>query len=299
MQNFKSGFIALVGKPNAGKSTLLNALIGQKISIVSPKPQTTRSKMLGICTEQDCQMIFVDMPGLIRPKNGLGTYMARSIDSAVRDVDCIAFVTDGSKGISDGDVALMKKYGESAPLVVAVTKTDICRPDALMPSLQKLNGLDFVKEVFCVSAKKNKNVDALKDGLKKYLTDNVKYFDDDDVTDKSQRFLVTEIIREKVLLLTDQEVPHGVGVTLNKMEFDEEKNSWDIDANIIVEKAGHKPIIIGKQGAMLKRIGTYARESMEKTLQAKVFLSLWVKVKEDWRNSDFMLKEIGYDKKDL
>lgn len=300
MKDFKSGFLALVGKPNAGKSTLLNSLIRQKVSIVSPKPQTTRNKVLGIWTQDDCQMIFVDMPGIIKPKNTLGQYMEKSIDSGVRDVDCVIYVTDGHKGISDDDLALMQKYGaKNAPMVVVVTKTDICQPEKLMEQLGKLNQLSFVKEIYCVSAKKNKNVDQLKDGLKKYLTDRVKYFEDDDVTDKSQRFLVAEIIREKILLLCDNEIPHGVGVTLNKMEYDKTRKLWDIDANIIVEKSSHKPIVIGKHGSMLKQIGSYARESIEKMLQSRVYLALWVKIKEDWRNSDFMLREIGYDKKEL
>ena len=300
MENFRSGFIALVGKPNAGKSTLLNSLVRQKVSIVSPKPQTTRNKILGIWTQDDCQMVFVDMPGIIKPKNTLGKYMEKSIDSGVRDVDCVVFVTDGHKGISDDDVALMTRYSAGgAPMVVVVTKTDICQPETLMTQLAKLNGLPFVGEVYCVSAKRNKNIDMLKDGLKKYLKDDVKYFDDDDVTDKSQRFLAAEIIREKILLLCDDEIPHGVGVTINKMTYDKVKKMWDIDANIIVEKASHKPIIIGKQGRMLKQIGSYAREVLEKMLQAKVYLALWIKIKEDWRNSDFMLKEIGYDKKEL
>ncbi|HIW55640.1 MAG TPA: GTPase Era [Firmicutes bacterium] len=300
MENFRSGFIALVGKPNAGKSTLLNSLVRQKVSIVSPKPQTTRNKILGIWTQDDCQMVFVDMPGIIKPKNTLGKYMEKSIDSGVRDVDCVVFVTDGHKGISDDDVALMTRYSAGgAPMVVVVTKTDICQPETLMTQLAKLNGLPFVGEVYCVSAKRNKNIDMLKDGLKKYLKDDVKYFDDDDVTDKSQRFLAAEIIREKILLLCDDEIPHGVGVTINKMTYDKVKKMWDIDANIIVEKASHKPIIIGKQGRMLKQIGSYAREGLEKMLQAKVYLALWIKIKEDWRNSDFMLKEIGYDKKEL
>ncbi len=300
MENFKSGFLALVGKPNAGKSTLLNSLIQQKVSIVSPKPQTTRNKVLGIWTEDDCQMVFVDMPGIIKPKNTLGQYMEKSIDSGVRDVDAIVYVTDGHKGISDEDVDLMQKYGaKGVPMVVVVSKTDICQPEKLMLELAKLNDLGFIKEIYCISAKRNRNVNQLKEGLKKYLTDTIKYFADDDVTDKSQRFLVTEIIREKILLLCDNEIPHGIGVTLNKMEYNKLKKMWDIDANIIVEKASHKPIILGKQGRMIKQIGTYSRESIEKMLESKIYLSLWIKVKEDWRNSDYMLKEIGYDKKEL
>ena len=300
MDNFKSGFLALVGKPNAGKSTLLNALIKQKVSIVSPKPQTTRNKVLGIWTEKDCQMVFVDTPGVIRPKTALGRYMEKSIDSGVRDVDCIVYVSDGHKGINDSEIELITKYGsKNIPLVVVITKTDICQPETLMKELEKLNALPFIKEIYCVSSRKNKNITLLKESLKKYLCDDVKYFDDDDVTDKSQRFLVCEIIREKILLLCDNEVPHGIGVTINKMEFNPLTKVWDIDANIIVEKASHKPIVLGKGGKMIKQIGIYAREGIEKMLGEKVYLSLWIKVKEDWRNSDFMVKEIGYNKKDL
>ena len=231
MDNFKSGFLALVGKPNAGKSTLLNALIKQKVSIVSPKPQTTRNKVLGIWTEKDCQMVFVDTPGVIRPKTALGKYMEKSIDSGVRDVDCIVYVSDGHKGNNDSEIELITKYGsKNIPLVVVITKTDICQPETLMKELEKLNALPFIKEIYCVSSRKNKNITLLKEGLKKYLCDDVKYFDDDDVTDKSQRFLVCEIIREKILLLCDNEVPHGIGVTINKMEFNPLTKVWDIDA---------------------------------------------------------------------
>ena len=178
------------------------------------------------------------------------------------------------------------------PVVVAVTKIDITQPPKLMPELQKLNEIDGIAEVYCVSAKRNKGVDELREALKKYLTGSEMYFEEDDVTDKSQRYLVCEIIREKVLLSCEKEIPHGIGVVINKMQWD--GSTWDIDATVLVEKASHKPIVLGKQGAMIKAIGTHARESIEKMLDAGVYLTLWVKVKEDWRNNPSVLNELGY-----
>ncbi|MBQ7914484.1 MAG: GTPase Era [Clostridia bacterium] len=289
----KTGFIAIVGLANAGKSTLLNALIKQKVSIVSPKPQTTRDSIMGIWTDDDSQIVFVDTPGYLKSKNALGDYMLNSIDTAVQDVDCILVVVDGHDGIDDKEIAQINKYAKyNCPVVVAVTKTDISQPEKLMPNLAKLNEIAHIKEVFCVSAKRNRGVEELKQALKKYLTGDVMYFEEDDITDKSQRYLVCEIIREKVLLSCEKEIPHGIGVAINKMAY--EGSAWDIDATIIIEKASHKPIILGKHGAMIKAIGTHARESIEKMLDQRVFLTLWVKVKEDWRNSQYILNELGY-----
>ena len=292
----KTGFIAIVGLANAGKSTLLNALIKQKVSIVSPKPQTTRDAILGVWTDEDSQMVFVDTPGFLKSKNALGDYMLKSIDTAVADVDCIAVVIDGHNGISDAELRQIEKYKkQGSPIVVVVTKIDITQPEKLMPELAKLNAVQGIAEVYCVSAKRNRGVDELKQALKKYLTGTDMYFEEDDVTDKSQRYLVCEIIREKVLLCCENEIPHGIGVFLNKMTL--ENGAWDIDATVLVEKASHKPIVLGKQGAMIKGIGTHARESIEKLLDARVFLTLWVKVKEDWRNNPSVLNELGYSNK--
>lgn len=291
----KTGFIAIAGLANAGKSTLLNALIEQKIAIVSPKPQTTRDNILGIWTDDDSQIVFVDTPGYLTSRNALGDFMLKSIDSAISDVDCLLAVIDGHDGISDKALALLEKYGKkNVPVVVAVTKTDITQPEKLMPELAKLNRYGFVKEVYCVSARKGRNISTLRNGLKKYLTGDSMYFQEDDITDKSRSYLVGEIIREKVLLNCDEEIPHGVGIQLNKMQYDEERDEWDIDANVIVEKASHKPIVLGKQGAMIKSIGRDARRDMEKLLESHVFLTLWVKVKEDWRNRPSVMNELGY-----
>lgn len=291
----KTGFIAIAGLANAGKSTLLNALIEQKIAIVSPKPQTTRDNILGIWTDDDSQIVFVDTPGYLTSRNALGDFMLKSIDSAISDVDCLLAVIDGHDGISDKALALLEKYGKkNVPVVIAVTKTDITQPEKLMPELAKLNRYGFVKEVYCVSARKGRNISTLRNGLKKYLTGDSMYFQEDDITDKSRSYLVAEIIREKVLLNCDEEIPHGVGIQLNKMQYDEERDEWDIDANVIVEKASHKPIVLGKQGAMIKSIGRDARRDMEKLLESHVFLTLWVKVKEDWRNRPSVMNELGY-----
>lgn len=292
----KTGFIAIVGLANAGKSTLLNALIKQKISIVSPKPQTTRDSIIGVWTDDESQIVFVDTPGFLRSKNALGDYMLKSIDNAVQDVDCILVVIDGHNGISDKELSQVYKYRKTgAPIVVAVTKTDITQPEKLMPELAKLNETESINEVYCVSAKRNKGVEELKVALKRYLTGTEMFFEEDDVTDKSQRYLACEIIREKVLLCCDDEIPHGVGVAINKMQY--EKGSWDIDATVFVEKASHKPIVLGKDGSMIKGIATHARRSIEKLLCDKVFLTLWVKVKEDWRNNAHILNELGYTNK--
>ncbi len=289
----KTGFIAIVGQANAGKSTLLNSFVKQKVSIISPKPQTTRNNILGIWTDDDSQMVFVDTPGFLHSKNALGDYMLRSINSAVQNVDCILVAVDGHDGIDAHEIAEIQRYAKSdAPVVVAVTKTDITQPAKLMPELAKLNAIDGIKEVYCVSAKRNRGVEELKQGLKKYLSGTEMYFEEDDVTDKSQRFIVCEIIREKVLVACENEIPHGVGVEINLMQL--QGNTWNIDATVLVEKASHKPIILGKHGTMIKNIGTHARESIEKMLQAPVFLTLWVKVKEDWRNNPSVLNELGY-----
>ena len=289
----KTGFIAIVGQANAGKSTLLNSFIKQKVSIVSPKPQTTRDSIMGVWTDDDSQIVFVDTPGFLQSKNALNDYMLKSIDSAVQGVDAILLVIDGHDGFSERELTQIEKYRkQGAPIVVAVTKIDITQPEKLMPELAKLNEIEGIAEVYCVSAKRNRGVEELKQALKKYLKGTEMYFEEDDVTDKSQRFIVGEIIREKVLIACENEIPHGIGVAINKMQI--EGNAWDIDATVIVEKASHKPIVLGKHGAMIKGIGTHARTSIEKLLDAPVYLTLWVKIKEGWRNNPSMLNELGY-----
>lgn len=292
----KTGFVAIVGLANAGKSTLMNALVQQKVSIVSPKPQTTRDSIVGIWTDEDSQIVFVDTPGFFKSRNALGDYMLKSIDSAVSDVDCVLVVIDGHDGIDDKEISQITRHAKrGSPIVVAVTKIDITQPQALMPQLAKLNSIAEIKEVYCVSARKNKGVEQLREALKKYLTGDVMYFEEGDVTDRSRRYMVSEIIREKVLLACDEEIPHGVGVAINKMQ--REEGVWDIDATVLVEKASHKPIVLGKNGSKIKSIGMHARESIQKLLEERVYLTLWVKVKQDWRNNQSVLNELGYSNK--
>ncbi len=292
----KTGYIAIVGLPNAGKSTLLNSIIGQKVSIVSPRPQTTRDSILGIWTDEDSQIAFVDTPGFItKSKNKLGDYMNHSIDSSVIDVDAIVLVIDGHDGIRERELAQIARYARhSKPLIVAVSKIDISQPAKLMPELAKLNEIEGITEVYCISARRNKNITELRETLKKYLTGTTMYYDEDDVTNRSTHYMVQEIIREKILLCCEDEIPHGVAVQLNKYEYNKELGTWDIDANIVIEKASHKPIILGKQGAMIKQIGTMARQSIAKLIDSKVHLTLWVKVNEDWRNNQYMVNQLGY-----
>ncbi len=291
----KTGFIAIVGLANAGKSTLLNSLIGQKVSIVSPKPQTTRDNILGIWTDDDSQIVFVDTPGHLQAKNKLGDHMLHSIDTAVVDVDAIMVVIDGHEGISDKALEQIDRYTVmKKPVVVVITKTDITQPDKLMPHLGKLNDKP-VKDIFCVSARKNRNIDELKASLKQYLTSTTMFYEEDDVTNRSTRYMVQEIIREKVLLCCNKEIPHGVAVQLNKYEFNADTQQWDIDANIIIERQSHKPIILGKQGSMIKTIGTMARQSICKLIDARVHLELWVRVQKDWRDNQYMINQLGYN----
>jgi GTP-binding protein Era len=244
-------------------------------------------------------MVFVDTPGHLKSNNALGDYMLHAIDSAIADVDCSLVVVDGHDGISERELAEITRYTKgTVPVVAAVTKVDISQKEKLLVELSKLNAIEGLKEVYCVSARKNINMDELRVGLKKYLTGSELYFAEDDITDKSERYLISEIIREKILLLCSDEVPHGIGIGINEMKFNEKTRGWDIDANILVEKDSHKPIILGHNGEMIKAIGKYAREAIEKLLDAHVYLSLWVKVKQDWRNSQFMLNELGYSDKD-
>lgn len=297
---FKSGFIAIIGRPNVGKSTLMNALIGQKVAITSPKPQTTRNKILGILTENEYQMIFTDTPGFLKPLSELDKYMTKSTDTATKDVDIILFVTDGEKNFTVKDFEHLKKYEKSdIPVVVALTKTDISSAEKILPQLSKLNELNFLKAVVPVSSLKKKNINVLKDELIKLLSEGVQYYPEDMVTDKSERFIAAELLREKMLFNYEEEIPHGVGVRINKYHLNAAKELYEIDADIVVEKQSHKPIIIGEKGQKIKKVSTEARLAFEKMLGKKVFLTLWVRVKENWRDDDFMVKDIGYDKTEL
>lgn len=294
----KSGFITIIGKPNVGKSTLLNHIIGEKVSIVSPKPQTTRNKILGIYNDEEYQIIFIDTPGMHKSHNKLDEYMEKSIKEAQKDVDVLLIMIDGSKGIKQGDLDLVKKYEHSNPkVIVVVNKIDVTTFERLYPDLAKLNELDFVEDIIPISARTGKNVDVLLSKIKSLLTDTQVYFDTDMYTDKPIRFMLAELVREKALYLLQDEIPHGLAIEVVAMQEDNDIVNVDID--IIVERKTHKMIVIGKNGSMLKEIGSRARLDMQELLGKKVYLRLFVKVKEDWRNSDFYVGDFGYKKTDL
>lgn len=293
---FKSGYISILGKPNAGKSTLLNALVGEKVAIVSWRPQTTRNKIVGIMNGEDSQVVFIDTPGIHSAKNQLGEYMMKSVRSAIDGVDGIIYVIAADKGIDDKDMSFIDKYSLEVPTIVAINKVDLVERERVYALMDKLNNSKAI--IVPIAAERGKNLDVLKEELLKFLPEGQQYYPEDMITDKSVRFMVGEIIREKAMRLLSDEVPYGIGIAINK--FKEKPNGIvEIDADVVCEKAAHKPIVIGKGGEMLKRIGTSARIEIEKLVDSKVFLQLWVRVKEDWRDSEYLTNELGYDKKDI
>jgi GTPase len=295
---FKSGFVTIIGKPNVGKSTLLNSLIGEKVSIVSPKPQTTRNNITGILNAKDYQVVFLDTPGLLKPKNKLDEYMHQSINTALEGIDIIIYMLDATKPFRDDELEVIKRYAKIAgKLILVVNKTDETNFEALYPKLDKLNKLQGIAEIIPISAMKGKNTDVLLENILKLLPEGVKYYPDDIHTDKSERFIVAEIIREKALWHLQEEIPHGIAVEIE--QFAEKEKIIQIDALIICEKASHKNIIIGKGGAMLKLIGKNARLDIQNLLKAKVYLNLFVKVKDKWRNNDSQISDFGYNKKEI
>lgn len=296
---YKSGFVAVLGKPNAGKSTLINKLVGEKISIVSPKPQTTRNKISAILTKDNYQIIFEDTPGLINGKSKLSIYMQKSIVAAEDGNDIVLVIIDAKKGLTNEDIDLLNKYKQiESNLLIAINKIDIAMPEQVMPILKYLSDKNY-KNIFPISAKNGKNIDLLLNKIIELLPYGEKYYPDDAITDKTEKFMAAEIIREKMLYLYQQEIPHGIGVNITKYHYNDIKNITEIDAEIYCEKQGHKKILIGKNGEGLKRAGAKARTDLEKLIGNKVFLSLWIKVKKDWRDSNFMLNELGYNKNNI
>lgn len=295
----KSGFICIAGTANAGKSTLINALVGEKVSIVSWRPQTTRNKLLGIVNGNDYQIVFIDTPGIHKAKNQLGEYMLQSVASGLKDVDGVLYVADASRGMQKEDYEFLEKYAPQLPVIVALNKIDAVSRETVFALLQKLNNLDSLRAVVPISAKKEENLEPLSAELIGLLPEGVRLFPEDMYTDSSMRFMAAEIIREKALYLLDKEVPYGIGVYINKFELREDKPIYDIDADIICEKQSHKAIIIGKKGEMLKQIATKARKDLEDLAGAQVFLTLYVRVKDEWRDNDYLMRELGYDIKAL
>ena len=291
----KSGFICIAGLPNAGKSTLINALVGEKVAIVSWRPQTTRNKILGIVNTDDAQMVFIDTPGIHQARNKLGEFMMQSVASGLKDVDGVLYVIDAAKGLQKEDYEFLEKYAPTMPVVVALNKQDAVTRDTLFACLEKLNSVAGLRAIVPVSAKKCENTEPLVEELEKFMPEGVAMFPEDMYTDSTLRFMAAEIIREKALYLLDKEVPYGIGVHINKFEMREDKPIYDIDADVVCEKQSHKSIIIGKQGAMLRRIGSQARADIENLLGSRIMLHLWVKVREDWRNRMGDLRTLGYD----
>lgn len=296
-QAFQSGFIAIIGRPNVGKSTLLNKLTGEKIAIVSNKPQTTRNKIMGILTSTDYQMVFLDTPGLHKPTNKLGEFMVKETYTALKEVDLVLFMVDGYAGIGSGDQLIMSQLKDiNTPIVLLVNKIDRVSKDNILKQLSLLNAFTQVAEIIPISAFTGEGLETLIKIMSSYLQPGPKYFPDDMMTDQPERVIVAEFIREKALELLEDEIPHGIGVEIMSMHMREEKQIIDIQAVIYCEKNSHKGIIIGKQGKMLKEIGIRARIDIEEILGSKVYLELWVKVKDDWRNSKGVLRTLGYEK---
>ena len=292
-QPFRSGFVAILGRPNVGKSSIMNRFVGEKVAIVSSHPQTTRSRLLGVATHADWQIVFVDTPGLHKPRTKLGEYMVKAANDAREGVDAVLCVVDG-QFIGAGDRAILEDVARmSCPKFLAVNKIDLCEPEKLMPQLQKLNDLGF-DQIVCVSARRGDNLDELLSMLVSSMPEGPKYFPDDMMTDQPERVLCAEIIREKALWNLRDEVPHGVGVEMLSIK-EVRPGLTEIHANIYCERASHKSIIIGKQGAMLGKIGSEARKDIERLLNTHVSLKLWVKVREDWRNRAGDLRALGYE----
>lgn len=294
MTQFRSGFVAVVGRPNVGKSTLLNSLIGEKVVIVADKPQTTRNKIRCILTRDDAQVVFLDTPGIHKPKNKLGEHLVGVARSAINEVDAVLFVVDGAEGRGRGDEYIARELQRvSTPVVMAINKIDKVPGDELEARKKEFSELGVWPE-FAISALHGENLTQLVDYLVTLLPEGPKYYPDDYVIDHPEQFIVTELIREQILHLTRDEVPHSVAVVMEEMKAREDKDIVDIRCTIFVERDSQKGIIIGRQGAMLKAIGQNARESIERLLGSQVFLDLWVKVRKDWREQEHLVRQMGY-----
>ncbi|MDD4002659.1 MAG: GTPase Era [Clostridia bacterium] len=291
--SFKSGFVAITGRPNVGKSTLLNTFLGRKISIVSPKPQTTRDKISGILTTDGYQIIFEDTPGINNKKDGLSKHMQKCINAALSGGDIILLVVDAFKGLSQTEEEILDRYGKSQNFICAVNKTDVAKADKVMPLLSQLSQKTS-GDIIPISALGGENIDVLLDKIISILPAGSRFYSQDIITDKNHRFLSAEIIREKILLYYQQEIPHGAGIAITQFEYSEQKQLTEIYAEIYCEKQSHKKIIIGKGGLSLKKTASSARKDIEELLGGKVFLSLWIKVKPNWKESLSSLKQLGY-----
>lgn len=297
---YKSGFVTLIGRPNVGKSTLMNRLIGQKIAITSSKPQTTRNRIQTVYSCEDGQIIFLDTPGINKAKNKLGDYMLNVAERTLKEVDVIMWLVEPTTFIGAGEQYIIEKLKKvKTPVILVINKIDTVTNEEIIKCIDKYKDVCDFAEIVPVSAMTGKNKEEVISSIFKYLEEGPQYYDEDTITDQPERQIVAELIREKALRLLSQEIPHGIAVVIDTMKEREGGRLVDIDATIVCERDSHKGIIIGKQGAMLKKIGTQARTEMENLLDMKVNLKLWVKVKKNWRDSDFLIKNYGYDKKEI
>ena len=291
----RSGYVAVIGRANAGKSTLINVLVGEKVSIVSPKPQTTRDRILGVLTEEDYQIVFVDTPGIYKARNALTDMMMKTTEQSAKEVDFILYVLDGHEGVKEEEFEVIEKYKSlGIPMAVAYTKIDIMPKENIPLDMAKFSDAGVDLDVFPVSARKGKNIRALKEFLVSKMPEGDKVFEEEIVSDKSERFMISEIMREKILLKFDKEIPHGIAIVINNFSL-QDNGVYDVNLDIVCERANHKAILIGKQGKAIKEVSSFARQDMEKFLGAKVFLTTYVKVKEDWRDRPNLLREFGYE----
>ena len=299
MNNYKSGFVTLIGRPNVGKSTLMNRLIGQKIAITSNKPQTTRNRIQTVYTCDEGQIIFLDTPGIHKAKNKLGEYMVSVAERTLKEVDVILWLVEPSTFIGAGEQHIAEQLRSvKTPVFLVINKIDTVEKAEILKFIAAYKDIVDFAEIIPVSALKGENTDDLLQAMMKYLPTGPHYYDEDTITDQPERQIVAEMIREKALRNLSDEIPHGIAVAIDRMHERPNGGIIDIDATIVCERNSHKGIIIGKQGAMLKKIGSQARADMEALLDCKVNLKLWVKVKKDWRDSDFLIKNFGYRKTD-
>lgn len=299
-ENLKSGFATLIGRPNVGKSTLMNQIIGQKIAITSNKPQTTRNRIQTVYTCEKGQIVFLDTPGIHKAKNKLGEYMVNVAERTLKEVDVILWLVEPTTFIGAGERHIAEQLSKvNTPVILVINKIDTVKKEEVLTFIDAYRKLLDFAEIVPVSALKGSNKDTLIEVIFKYLPYGPMFYDEDTVTDQPMRQIASEMIREKALKLLNEEIPHGIAVSIDIMKQRPKGNIWDIEATIICERDSHKGIIIGKGGEMLKKIGSAARYEIEKLLEAKVNLKLWVKVKKDWRDSDFLIKNFGYDKKDV
>jgi len=290
----KSGFVSLVGRPNVGKSTLLNSIVGKKVAITSNKPQTTRNIIEGIYNDEDTQIVFVDTPGIHKPKYKLGKYLNRQAYYSIDDVDVITFLVDGSEELGKGDLYVIEKLKEvNKPVILIINKIDRIKKEEILLKIDEYKDLYPFKEIVPLSALKKDNIKTLIEVLKKYLPDNIKYFDDDEYTNRRTEFLISEIVREKVFNLTEEEVPHSVTCVVEQIK--KEKNNYSINVAIIVDRDSLKKIIIGRQGSKIKDVGIQSRKELEELLGSKVYLDLFVKTIKNWRDKEKYLQEFGFN----